>query len=59
MRGIFIDDSLRILSTVPDSTGSEAALYRKAERHWQIEYSDHLPILFELSLPRSEEHDHA
>jgi hypothetical protein len=59
MRGVFVDDSLRILSCIPDSTGTEVALYRKAEKHWQILYFDHLPILFDLILPQSQEHNHA
>jgi hypothetical protein len=58
LRGIFKDDSLRILSRIPGSAGAEIALYHHAEKHCHIDYSDHLPIVFGLDLPKDqEEHD--
>jgi hypothetical protein len=51
LRGIFDDDSLRILSQIPGPTGTEISLYHQAEKHCHIDYSDHLPIIFGLDLP--------
>ena len=50
MRGIFRDETLAILTTIPDRDGKEVPLFRLAKKHWTIEYSDHLPICFELHL---------
>ncbi len=50
MRGVLRDETLAILRTIPDRDGVEVPLVRFAEKHWKINYSDHLPICFELHL---------
>jgi hypothetical protein len=59
LRGIFVEDSLRILSRIPGPMGMEIPLFRLAEKHYEFEYSDHLPIVFAIDVPESEESDHA
>lgn len=58
LRGIFKDGSLRILSRIPGDTGADVALYHQAEKHCHVDYSDHLPILFQLELPEEVEDEH-
>ena len=48
LRGVFRDETLVILTTIPDRIGQEVPLIRFAEKHWKIEFSDHLPFCFEL-----------
>ena len=50
LRTLFRDETLSILATIPDHEGVEVPLFRLAEKHWKIEFSDHLPITFELEL---------
>ena len=52
MRGIFRDEMLKIITKIPDrdETKGDVDLFRLAEKHWKIEFSDHLPIYFELHL---------
>jgi len=50
LREIFRDETLEILTTIPDRDGEEVPLFRLAEKHWKIDFSDHLPIRFELEL---------
>lgn len=46
----------RILTEIPGPDGP-LRLIRETERHWKIEISDHLPLVFDLDLP-SEPDDH-
>jgi len=50
LQGIFDDETLAILTTIPDSGGQEVPLFRLAKKHWKIGFSDHLPIAFDLNL---------
>ena len=50
LRGVFLDETLSILTTIADGDGGQVPLVRLAEKHWKIEFSDHLPIVFELNL---------
>ena len=50
----FLDDQFRILTSIPDGQGSERRLLRELDVHWGIEFSDHLPILFDLDLKQNE-----
>ncbi len=52
LRGIFLDESPAILTTIPDRVDQsiDVPLFRSAVKHWKIEFSDHPPILFELDL---------
>ncbi len=45
----FPDSRFRILTSIPDDP-SPRDLIRETERHWKVEVSDHLPILFDLDL---------
>ncbi|WP_435009278.1 endonuclease/exonuclease/phosphatase family protein [Tundrisphaera lichenicola] len=54
LRGIYRDDSLEIVDSIPDVDGQDIPMIRLAKKHWQIEYSDHLPILFDLEMPSEE-----
>jgi hypothetical protein len=50
LRGIFRDETLRIVHHGPGPNGHDIPLTRLADKHWHIEYSDHLPILFDLEM---------
>ncbi len=54
LRGVFRDESLAIVTTLIDPGGREIPLIRRARKHWKIEFSDHLPITFELALRENE-----
>jgi len=45
----FTDDRFRILTSI-SVAGKERRLIRKKDIHWEIELSDHLPILFDVDL---------
>jgi hypothetical protein len=51
----FPDHRFRILTAIPGAEGSHS-LIRETERHWNIEVSDHLPILFDLDLLPEDAH---
>jgi hypothetical protein len=50
LRYVFRDETLSILATIPDRDGRIIPLFRPVEKHWKVEFSDHLPIFFELDL---------
>jgi hypothetical protein len=41
---------LTIIDQVPNLEGQEISLSWLADKHWHLEYSDHLPILFDLRM---------
>ena len=43
-------ERFRILTAIPGPTGA-LPLVRETGRHWDIEFSDHLPFVFDLDLP--------
>jgi exonuclease III len=53
----FEDESLQILRSIPLPSEETIDLIRPTRRHWVVQISDHLPILFRLDVP--EEGDHA
>jgi hypothetical protein len=55
LREIFVEGSVRILSRIPASDGAEILLYRLAEKHYHLAYSDHLPLVFEIDVPELQE----
>ena len=50
LRGVFLEDTLRIITTIPGLDDREVALFHRAEKQWRVDFSDHLPIQFELQL---------
>ncbi len=46
----FHDEDLQILRELPNPTGAPIGLVRKTGRHWRLNYSDHLPLLFKIRL---------
>jgi hypothetical protein len=52
LRQAFRDEDLRILRWIPGQSGERVDLIRLAEVHWRVTYSDHLPILFKLTLQK-------
>lgn len=50
--GAFPDEEFRILTTAPGRGGSAINLVQSTGKHWKIDYSDHLPILFKLDPPK-------
>lgn len=48
----FPDEEFRILTSIPGPDGSPVDLIRSTGKHWALVYSDHLPILFKLDLPK-------
>jgi hypothetical protein len=46
----FRDEDFQILTSIPGPRGEVIDLVRSTGKHWRIEVSDHLPILFTLSL---------
>lgn len=52
----FPRERFRILTTIPGPDGP-LSLIRETERHWIIEVSDHLPLIFDVDLP-PEANDH-
>jgi len=50
LRDVFRDETLEIITKISDGNGGEVPLFRLAEKHWKIEFSDHLPIRFDLQL---------
>jgi hypothetical protein len=53
----FEDKSLKILTSIPDHGGEMIDLIRSTGKHWSVEISDHLPVLFRLDVPAEEDHD--
>lgn len=54
--GAFRDQDFRILTSIPDGDGGTLDLVRPLDKHWGIQVSDHLPILFTLDPPAEERH---
>ena len=52
LRGRFLEESLKIVTSIIDVGDNhvEVDLFRRAKKHWKFEYSDHLPLFFELNL---------
>jgi hypothetical protein len=50
----FPAERFRILTSIPGPTGP-LPLIRETGRHWRIELSDHLPLVFDLDLPEENE----
>jgi endonuclease/exonuclease/phosphatase family metal-dependent hydrolase len=50
----FQDEDLRIIRRITGAAGEKVDLIRRAKIHWQVTYSDHLPILFKLHLQKRE-----
>jgi hypothetical protein len=46
----FRDEDLRVIRSITGSAGENIDLVRRAQVHWKVTYSDHLPILFKLHL---------
>jgi hypothetical protein len=58
LRGVFLEESLKIVTSIVADDGREIPLFRQARRHWKFEYSDHLPIFFELKLREATRANH-
>lgn len=54
--GTFRDESLEILTSILGPGGETIDLFRSARKHWVVQISDHLPILFRLDLPDGVDH---
>lgn len=52
----FRDEDFRILTSLMSPEGGTIDLFRSTGKHWKVEVSDHLPILFKLELPKEESH---
>jgi hypothetical protein len=50
----FPAEQFRILTSVPGPTGP-LPLIRETGRHWVVEPSDHLPLVFDLDLPEEDD----
>ena len=48
----FRDSDFRIPTSIPGTDRPSENLIRSTGKHWEIEISDHLPILFKLDLPK-------
>lgn len=49
----FSPDRLRILTSIPGPAGPRP-LIRETPKHWSVEISDHLPLIFDVDLPPEE-----
>jgi Endonuclease/Exonuclease/phosphatase family len=54
--GAFSDESFKILTSIPGPAGTPLELIRSTGKHWELSYSDHLPILFALDPPEETAH---
>ncbi len=52
----FPENRFRILTSIPGENGPRP-LIRATDRHWNIEISDHLPLIFDLDLPSEPKHE--
>ncbi len=55
----FKDEDFQILTSIPSPGGGTIDLIRStgkhnAGKHWEVQVSDHLPVLFKLQLPKEE-----
>ena len=50
LRQSFRDEDLRVIRWITGPDGERIDLIRRADVHWKLAYSDHLPILFKLRL---------
>jgi hypothetical protein len=50
----FRDEDLRIIRWITGAAGEKVDLIHRAQIHWQVTHSDHLPILFKLYLQERE-----
>ena len=51
----FPESRFRILTSIPGETG-QIPLIRESARHWKVELSDHLPLIFDLDLLPEADH---
>ena len=51
----FPDYQFRILTSIPGEERPQQ-LIRETDRHWKVELSDHLPLLFDVDLPAESDH---
>ena len=51
----FPDSRFRILTSIRGEDGP-LPLVRETDRHWKVEVSDHLPLIFDLDLPEEDVH---
>ncbi len=49
---IFRDEDFQIITTLRGPDGTEIDLIRSTEKHWELKYSDHLPIMFRLDMTK-------
>jgi hypothetical protein len=52
----FSDEDFKILTSIPGPAGDAIELVRSTGKHWELNYSDHLPILFALNPPEEPAH---
>ena len=52
----FKDEDFRILTSITSPEGGTIDLFRSTGKHWKVEVSDHLPVLFKLKLPKEDSH---
>jgi endonuclease/exonuclease/phosphatase family metal-dependent hydrolase len=48
----FRDETFQVLASLPERSPERMQLIRNTGKHWKIEVSDHLPILFRLDLSK-------
>ena len=48
----FHDETFEILTSIPGKDGTPIELISSTGKHWKLNYSDHLPILFKLDPPK-------
>lgn len=51
----FSEESFRILTSIPGPDGP-IPLIREKPQHWKVEVSDHLPLIFDVALPKETDH---
>jgi hypothetical protein len=52
----FRDEDFQVLTTIPGEGGEPIYLIRSTGKHWELQVSDHLPIVFKLALPSEDAH---
>lgn len=52
----FRDEYFKILTLMPADGGWVVELIRSKRKHWETRFSDHLPLLFKLELPKEQGH---
>jgi hypothetical protein len=52
----FRDEDFHILTSIPWTGGERLDLVRSTGKHWELQISDHLPILFKLNPPKEDDH---